>query len=890
MKFSAAFALLAALALAPFAVAGEARPERSTAGFYAVADSGREAANFNVGWRFLRGDAKGAESPDFNDKDWALVSAPHGVDGALPEEASGCANYRGPAWYRKRFTPPESLRGKRVSLHFEGVLGKSKIFVNGKLLKEHFSGFLPAVVDVTDALAYGKSNVVAVLADNSDDPSFPPGKPQQQLDYSYFGGIYRDVWFVSTNRIHITDPNEAGVVAGGGVFFRTEKLSGANALVGVKTHLANGTDKAGKFTVEIELRAPGGAVAARASSAVELAAGASGGTDARFTVANARLWSPDSPALHDLIVTVKDASGAVVDGLRERVGIRTVEVRPDAGLVLNGKPFAGKLIGANRHQDHAVIGFALSDNLHRADVQKLRDAGLRVIRSAHYPQDPAFMDACDELGMFVIVNTPGWQFWNNAPIFAERVYSDIRNMVRRDRNHASVLMWEPILNETHYPADFANNARDITHAEYPYPGCVTGADEHARGYEHFEVRFSHPPSRSEDGSVRLDPTKVYFTREWGDNVDDWSSHNSPSRVARAWGEVPQLVQAKHYAHPDYSYSCWETLCRAPANHFGGTLWHSFDHQRGYHPDPFFGGIMDAFRRPKYSYELFKAQRPAGLKLDFAESGPTVFVANGMTPFSPADVTVYSNCDAVRLSFNGKVVAEQKSAREPGGMPSPIFTFPKVFDFMAVKALHRAGKAGQVSLVAEGLIDGKVVTTHTVRPAKRAEKIRLFLDNCGMTPEADGSTVVTVVAAVTDRDGNTKRLNDGAVTFSVSGEGELIGDAPVGANPRAVKWGEAPALVRTTTKPGRIRVVASYAPAGAQMPQSGTLEFETAPAATPLLGDEIPRPGSGVSLESGDTEDAAALRLKLEAAEKELSRLRNREVERQQADFEGGAAR
>lgn len=119
------------------------------------------------------------------------------------------------------------------------------------------------------------------------------------------------------------------------------------------------------------------------------------------------------------------------------------------------------LIGANRHQDFAVVGNALSNSLHWRDAKKLRDAGLRVIRNAHYPQDPAFMDACDELGLFVIVNTPGWQFWNDEPIFAQRVYSDIRNMVRRDRNHPSVWMWEPILNETWYPEDFAKNVVNI---------------------------------------------------------------------------------------------------------------------------------------------------------------------------------------------------------------------------------------------------------------------------------------------------------------------------------------------------------------------------------------------------------------------------------------------
>ena len=153
------------------------------------------------------------------------------------------------------------------------------------------------------------------------------------------------------------------------------------------------------------------------------------------------------------------------------------------------------------------------------------------------------MDACDELGLFVIVNTPGWQFWNDAPEFAQRVYSDIRNMVRRDRNHPCVWLWEPILNETWYPADFAKNTLDLVAQEYPYPYCYSGCDSEARGHEVYPVLFTHPANADKDWAIKkLDPKITYFTREWGDNVDDWNSHNSPSRVARNWGEQAMLIQ------------------------------------------------------------------------------------------------------------------------------------------------------------------------------------------------------------------------------------------------------------------------------------------------------------------------------------------------------------
>ena len=156
------------------------QPEFSTAGFFQLENSGREVFSMNPAWRFYKGAQQGAEAKDFDDKEWTVVSLPHGID-YLPTEASGCINYQGEVWYRKHFTPNEALKGKKLFLHFEAIMGKSKVFVNGKLLAEHFGGYLPVVVDVTEALDWNGDNVIAVWADNSDDPSYPPGKAQDVL-------------------------------------------------------------------------------------------------------------------------------------------------------------------------------------------------------------------------------------------------------------------------------------------------------------------------------------------------------------------------------------------------------------------------------------------------------------------------------------------------------------------------------------------------------------------------------------------------------------------------------------------------------------------------------------------------------------------------------------
>ena len=861
------------------------QPEFSTAGFFRLDNSGREVYSMNPAWRFHKGAMEGAETKEFNDKDWTVVSLPDGIE-YLPTEASGCINYQGEVWYRKHFMPDAALKGKKLFLHFEAIMGKSKVFVNGKLLTEHFGGYLPVIVDVTDVLDWNGDNVIAVWADNSDDPSYPPGKAQDVLDYTYFGGIYRDCWLIAHNNVFITDPNYENEVAGGGLFVAFGKVSDALAEVQLKIHVRNATKNPFSGRVEYMLLQPDGTEVARLSDKIQVKAGRATTVSDRMPVKQPMLWTPSTPTLYNLLVRVLDKEGNVIDGYRRHIGIRSIEFKGKDGFFLNGRPYGKPLIGANRHQDFAVVGNAVANSIHWRDAKKLKDVGMEIIRNAHCPQDPAFMDACDELGLFVIVNTPGWQFWNDAPEFAQRVYSDIRNVVRRDRNHPSVWLWEPILNETWYPADFAKNTRDIVDAEYPYPYCYSGSDSEARGHENFPVYFAHP-ANMQDASKEIDPTKTYFTREWGDNVDDWSSHNSPSRVARNWGEQPMRVQAQHYACPYYPVTSYDVLYKQSPQHVGGCLWHSFDHQRGYHPDPFYGGLMDVFRQPKYSYYMFMAQRPAVKNDRNAGSGPMVYIAHEMTPFSGKDVTVYSNCDEVRLTFNkgGKTYTYKKDKNRPG-MPSPVITFPDVYDFMVDKAFSRTQKQDDVYLLAEGLIDGKVVATHKVVPARRPEKILLWMDNEGTDLKADGSDFVTVVAAVADKNGNIKRLNNYNIRFSIEGEGRLLGGPGVLANPVPVKWGTAPVLVQSTLKPGKIRITASVLFEGSQMPISGELEFESKPSVFPLVYDaadaaRIPLGSASAGQNTASKTDAER---EVERLRKELNTLKLKEVERQQSEF------
>lgn len=863
--------LLSALLLAATALSASPTlaPQFSTAGFYAVEGSPRTVHNFNVGWRFQRGEVANAARADFNDAEWSVVSLPHTVE-LVPSHGSGNTNYQGVAWYRKRFTLPTSSSEQCHKLHFEAVMGKSRYYVNGKLVKEQFGGFLPVEIDLTKAgVKPGEEAIIAVMADNSDDPMFPPGKPQYVMDFCYFGGIYRDCWLVTTSPIHLTNANGSDKVAGGGVFVSYEKVSSKAATVNVKSEVTNRTGKAQSVTIENALIDKQGKVVAKSSRKVAIEKESTGEVSNSMVVANPQLWHPDRPNLYKVQTSVF-VGGKLVDTQYNRVGIRSIEFKGADGLYINGEPFNNKLMGANRHQDYGFIGNALSNNLHYRDAKLLRDAGLRIVRSAHYPQDPAFMDACDELGLFIIVATPGWQFWNPNPIFEQRVYSDIRNMVRRDRNHPSVILWEPILNETQFPESFATNAYNFVHEEYPAQGCYVACDGHSKGSENFDVIFDAPKS----GEHYHKLGKSVFTREFGDCVDDWNSHNSYSRVARDWGELPQLRQAQHYAKKEYGGSLTlDQFYKSARGHVGGTLWHSFDHQRGYHPDPFYGGLLDAFRQPKYSYFMFKSQRDPKLNLEMAESGPMIYIANEMTPFSSEDIVVYSNTDQVRLIVFEKDTLVMDRVKGDG-IPYHPYIFKGAYSFVTVRALHRGRKPQEASIVAEGLIDGKVVATTKKMPSTRAARIQLSIDNLGMDAQANGGDIVTVIASIVDVNGNVKRLSKERIIFEVVGEGELMHDERVNNNPRSTEWGVAPALIRTTPKVGNVTVIARSAYPGLAAITADTITFTTVPAATPLLYTEEPTP---LPVYRSQVQTIRNL------SEEELEKLR--EVEREQSFFE-----
>lgn len=774
-----------------------AQPAFSTAGFFAVPGSPRQVFDFDPAWRFLKSDAPGAEAPDFNDSSWETANLPHGLE-ILGENASGMRNYQGPAWYRKHFQVPAANQGARFVLYFEAVMGKCTVWVNGKKAADHFGGYLPFAVDLTDSLnAGGKDNVVAVRADNSDDPSYPPGLPQKDLDFTYMGGIYRDVYLIETGGVRVSFPELSPTVAGGGVFVALKDLAGPDADLEVRTEVENLTQAPASLTVRTVLEDQDHHDLLQQQDQVSLAPGDVKQLAQALSARQPHLWTPNDPYLH-FIRTEVVQNGVVVDSLRTRFGIRLFELKGKDGLYINHQPIGYKLDGANRHQDYVYVGNALPKSGQWRDARLLREGGCTFIRAAHYPMSPAFLDACDALGLLVTDATPGWHFYNSKdPLFDQRAIQDSHNMVRRDRNRPAMLFWETTLNETqNMPKDFLARMSQAAHAEFPFPGFFTAAD----AWDAIPAGMDLPYWRDGDTHKPApDENQAYFQREYGDWVDTFHNHNSPVRVMREWGEHAMDLQA------EIREQQIDGLYGSPTRKIGGALWAGIDHQRGYNPDPFWGGLLDAYRIPRYSYYLYKSQYDPDLKVPGISTGPMVYISNELTYISDPDVVVYTNCQQVRLTWEDKVIGTQgpdTSHHEP----HPPVIFKDAFDIHKIQP--SLNQKHRLEMVAEGLIDGQVVCREAKQYPQRTAGLRLEVDDEGVPLQADGSDFVPVRAYVVDEYGTTKVLESAYVTFHVDGPGAIIGGEANHGNPMKTEFGEATALVRAGMTPGTLHVTAT----------------------------------------------------------------------------------
>ena len=383
------------------------------------------------GWKFLLGDPSGAESPSFADTTWRNVDLPHDwsiegrPDSQNPSGAGGGFFPAGVGWYRKTFSAPAGWREKRVSMEFDGVYRDATVYFNGHKLGTHPYGYTSFSFDLTPELNFSGPNLLAVRVDNSAQPN----------SRWYSGsGIYRHVRVIVTEPIHVMH---------WGVFVTTPKVSDESATVSVQTRVVNETARPADVTLETTLYDHLGHQAGTTQSKLMVAAGKEMESAQTIPVAHPALWSPASPTLYRAVSRIR-SNGKIVDQTETPFGIRSLSWSAEKGLLLNGKPV--KLTGGSVHDDNGPLGAAAFDRAEERKVELLKAAGHNAVRTAHNPPSPAFLDACDRLGLLVL-DEP-FDMWKASKVkfdygrdFDEWWKRDISAMVLRDRNHPSIVIW-----------------------------------------------------------------------------------------------------------------------------------------------------------------------------------------------------------------------------------------------------------------------------------------------------------------------------------------------------------------------------------------------------------------------------------------------------------------
>lgn len=744
-----------------------------------VYDGGR-GQGFNRGWRFHLGDAPGAETESYDDGSWRSLNLPHDFsieqrfDANSPAGRGGGYLDGGVAWYRKIFQLPESAAGRRVIVHFDGVYMDSTVWLNGQRLGSRPNGYTTFAFELTDVARFGAlPNVLAVQVNH-----------QQPSSRWYSGsGIYRNVWLTTLDPVHIAD---SGVFVHFGAFTKGSTIQSipARATASVSAEVVNQSSGTQLVAVATTIRdADGVVVAAETSPELALAAGSQEVFRQSLVVSAPRLWSPNSPHRYQAEVDVL-AGGEVVDRYHTVTGIRYLHFDPAQGFSLNGQPL--KLFGAALHDDLGALGTAFNYRAMQRRVELLKAMGANAIRTAHNPPAPELLDICDRLGMLVMEEA--FDCWESAKspydyarFFGQWAELDVRDMVRRDRNHPSVMMWSAG-NEIANPtlATAANLKRWIVEQDPTRP--VTWARDTMDSAAYQEITdqvfdlagFNYPAPSLYDTLHEANP--------------DWSCFGSEvmsGRMSRGVYVFP-AAQRNLKTFPDWGSSYDNCTSRQAMGHdadfqvyedrpflLGRFIWSGFDYlgEMDWPLKSNNDGKIDTAGFPKDAYYIYQSRLTtapmvhllphwnwsAGGNYFRTEPNDGWSVVPLLTETIPADfpvtVMAYTNADEVELFLNG--VSQGNRRCRPGE------------SLRCEWVVH--WQPG--TLRAEAKAEGLVVATTEVATAGAAATIALASDRAEIA--CDDEDLVFITASITDGQGTLVPTANHRVTFSVSGPGRII---------------------------------------------------------------------------------------------------------------------
>ncbi len=391
----------------------------------------RQRIDLNSGWRFLRSDSPGAQDPAFNDSSWSQMSVPHTWN-AIDGQDGGNNYYRGIGWYRRHWTAPASLAGRKLWLQFAGVNQTADVWINGTYLGQHKGGYARFRFDATAAIKVGQDNIIAVKVNNADDSGVPP----LSADYTFFGGIYRNVSLWSTDPVSVRMLDFAGP----GIYVRQRSVTAGSATVDVTAKGWNNGGAARTVTVRSVITDATGAIVADATSAPQSISAATGFQVTHTqTIANPRRWQGKAdPYLYNANVEIT-SNGVVVDTITERIGLRSFTLDASTGFFLNGQHV--QLRGVNRHQDRLSRGWAIGDPEHTQDFDLMDEMGVNALRTAHYQQDQKVYNLADERGYVVWAEIPLVNGITNSAAFTSNAQQQLRELIRQNYNHPAIVFW-----------------------------------------------------------------------------------------------------------------------------------------------------------------------------------------------------------------------------------------------------------------------------------------------------------------------------------------------------------------------------------------------------------------------------------------------------------------
>ncbi len=626
--------------------------------------------NFNQAWKFKRADVSGADATAFDDSAWDDVGLPHSF--SLPYFMAS-KFYVGYGWYRKHFSVPSSWTGKSVSLEFQAAFDQAQVYVNGTKVGEHIGGYNGFSIDITSAIKTG-DNVVAVRLNNTWNAQLPP----LTGDHTFQGGLYRNVFVVVTDPLHVTWY---------GTWVTTPTLatsSGSSSTVEIKTEVQNNRSAAVTATLKTDIVDKDGKVVATVSSQQQIAAGKAVTFDqTTAAISSPSLWHPDHPTMYRALSTLSDGTGTA-DTFTTPFGFRWFSWSASQGFSLNGSHYW--IQGANVHQDHAGWGNGVSDSALTRDVKMVKDAGMNFIRGSHYPKAPAFADACDQLGILFwsennfwggFGGAGGWPYNGAYPstsadydAFDANVLASLTDMIRIHRNHPSIIAWS-MGNEDFFnggPADrvvaLLKKEVALTHQLDPAPtgrpAAIGGAQSKIAGVE--AGTLGDVAGYNGDGVGYNDPGVPNMVSEYGADV----SWTRPGNYEAGWGNL----------------TVTNGMAAQPAWRSGISRWCMFDYGSQMGSQYTSSGLVDYFRIPKRAYYWYrnayaKVAPPTwpaagtAAALNLTSSTPTLSAADG-TQDAWLLVTVVDSSGKA-ISNNVPVTLTIKSG--PGEFPTgPSITF------------------------------------------------------------------------------------------------------------------------------------------------------------------------------------------------------------------------